>query len=219
MAKIVISDGKESIQIEKDIDSLINKKIGDVIDGSIFGLPGYELLITGGSDKDGFPMRKDVTGTVRKSLLLSDGAGIRAAGKGVRLKKTVKGNVISKDIAQLNTKVVKRGAKSVKELLGAEIKQEEKKEEKPAEGEEKAEEPKEEKEEKKKEEKEGAGEEKEEKPEGKAKPEEEKGEKKKEEKKAETKPAEEKGEEKSEEKKEAEKQSEPKEKSAEEKEE
>lgn len=133
MAKIVISDGKDSVQIEKDIESLSNKKVGDVVDGSVFGLAGYELVITGGSDKEGFPMRRDVSGMVRKRLLLTEGPGLRGGGGGVRRKKMVRGNVVSKDIAQLNTKVVKKGAKTVRELLNIPEKPKEKKEEAKAE--------------------------------------------------------------------------------------
>ncbi len=148
MTKIVISDGKESVQIEKGIGPLTNKKIGDVIDGSVFGLSGYELVITGGSDEDGFPMRRDVSGTGRKKIMLTEGTGLDAPGEGVRIKKGIRGNQVSSDIAQLNTKVVKKGKKSVKELLGDEIKKEGEEESKEEEKPEKKEKQKPEKEEK-----------------------------------------------------------------------
>ncbi|NIM47533.1 MAG: 30S ribosomal protein S6e, partial [Candidatus Aenigmarchaeota archaeon] len=60
--KIVISEPKsrKAWQIEKDAPSFIGKKIGDKFDGSLIGLSGFTLQITGGSDKDGFPMRPDL---------------------------------------------------------------------------------------------------------------------------------------------------------------
>ncbi len=129
MAKFVISDPKtrKAYQIEKDAEFLYGKKIGDKFDGSLIGLPGYVLQITGGTDKDGFPMRPDLDGTSRKKLLLSDGPGYRPERKGVRKRKYVRGNTIAKDIAQINCKVVAWGDQELEAILGK--KEEESKEE------------------------------------------------------------------------------------------
>ena len=40
----------------------VAEKIMEKIDGNTLGLSGYELQITGGSDKSGFPMRRDIEG-------------------------------------------------------------------------------------------------------------------------------------------------------------
>jgi len=93
-------------------------KIGDEFDAGIIDLPAYKLKITGGSDKDGFPMRKGVEGSGRKRLLLSGGVGYRPKEKGVRKRKTVRGEVICEEIAQLNCMIVKYGKKPIEELLG-----------------------------------------------------------------------------------------------------
>ena len=65
--KIVISDPKtrKAYQIEKDLPVLFGKKIGEQIEGDSMGLAGFKIEITGGSDKEGFPMRKEVS-EVRK---------------------------------------------------------------------------------------------------------------------------------------------------------
>ena len=64
--KVVVSDKAETYQIEaEDAKQIVNLSIGDEFDGDIIGLPGYSLKITGGSDKNGFPMRKDVDGPRR----------------------------------------------------------------------------------------------------------------------------------------------------------
>jgi len=84
----------------------IGLKIGDTIDGSVVGMPGYVLKITGGTDKDGFPMRPDVHGGVKVRLLLSGPPGFRPKKKGERRRKTVRGNTITEDIVQVNTVIV-----------------------------------------------------------------------------------------------------------------
>src|SRR5574344_2756015 len=53
--------------------SLSGKKIGEVVDGIFVNLPGYKLKITGGSDNTGTPMRGDMPGPKRRTLLMSDG--------------------------------------------------------------------------------------------------------------------------------------------------
>lgn len=120
--KVVISDPKsgKAKQIELSGDkanAFLGKKIGDVIDGSVIGLAGYKLKITGGTDKDGFPMRPDVHGAVRKRVLLSTGPGFKPRRPGERRRKTVRGNTISEDIVQINTVIVEYGEKSLEELL------------------------------------------------------------------------------------------------------
>jgi small subunit ribosomal protein S6e len=110
--KIVMStkDGK-SYQTTVDADALAGKQVGEKIDGSSLGFPGYEFEITGGSDSEGFPMRKDLPGTKRKRLLLSGGTGFVRKSKGARRKKSVHGKKIDEDIVQVNLKVLKTGSK------------------------------------------------------------------------------------------------------------
>ena len=67
------------------------------------------LQITGGSDKDGFPMKKGVYGSRRMKLLLAGGIGYNPKDEGVRRKKRVRSDTISEEIVQINTKVL--GAK------------------------------------------------------------------------------------------------------------
>ncbi len=63
--KLVVSDPKSRKSYQKEVsgEGILGKKIGDKFSGAAAGLEGYELQITGGSDKDGFPMRKDVEGS------------------------------------------------------------------------------------------------------------------------------------------------------------
>jgi len=113
-------DGKtHQIEIE-DNSQLIGKEIGDEINGGILGLDGYTLEITGGSDKQGFPMRESLEGPARRKAMLEEGPGFDPEEKGDRERKSVRGKQVSDEIQQLNTKVVDSGSKNVEELLGEE---------------------------------------------------------------------------------------------------
>jgi small subunit ribosomal protein S6e len=120
--KIVIADPKSGqsfgIEVPKDKESsLIGKKVGEKLEGGLFGADGYELQITGGSDLAGFPIRPDVSGPRRVGVILSQGTGFRGKGDGRREKRNVRGNLISDQIMQINTKVAGYGAKPLAELF------------------------------------------------------------------------------------------------------
>jgi small subunit ribosomal protein S6e len=121
--KLVISEGKSSHQMEvqaAESKQLIGLKIGEEFDASNIGLNGYTLKITGGSDKNGFPMKKDVEGPRRIRSLLSGGSGFKPKRPGQRRRKTVRGNTISDDIVQISAVVAKKGKKNIDELLESE---------------------------------------------------------------------------------------------------
>ena len=105
-------------------NSLIGKKINDEVDGIFVSLPGYKLQIMGGTDKNGFPMRKDLPGTTRKRLLLSESLGFKPEDSGVRKKKSVRGNTINQEIVQINMKVIKHSAKPIESIIKVEKKEE-----------------------------------------------------------------------------------------------
>lgn len=95
---------------ENDCKPLIGKKIGDILKGEAIDFPGYEFKITGGSDSSGFPMRWDVDTVQRKRILISSGVGIKKKKRrGIRLRKTVAGNLIHEKTAQINMKIIKYG--------------------------------------------------------------------------------------------------------------
>lgn len=108
--KLSISDstGKtQSMEIEElQAQQLIGKKIGDKLKGALLEMPDRELQITGGSDRDGTPMRRDIQGGVRKSVMLSGGPGYRTKTKGMRKRKKIRGKVITEDTVQVNLKII-----------------------------------------------------------------------------------------------------------------
>ncbi|MCK4637371.1 MAG: 30S ribosomal protein S6e, partial [Methanomicrobia archaeon] len=135
--KIVVSypDGKSEQKELRDekANSLLGKKIGDIIEGSMLDVKG-DLLITGGSDKDGFAMRKDIDGPIRKKILLSRSIGFKPKRDGERRKKRVRGNMITDEIIQINTKVIAKPKKVTKKKepeVKKEVPEEGPKEEKP----------------------------------------------------------------------------------------
>jgi len=117
--KIIVSDpetGKsQSVELEEtQAVPLIGRKLGEVIDGAAVKLSGYKLKITGGSDKDGFPMRPNIHGGVRIGAILSEGVGFHPSRPGERKRKTLRGNVITDAIVQINMKIVEKPKKSKK---------------------------------------------------------------------------------------------------------
>lgn len=125
--KVVISDPETRSSKAVEVEGaravpFIGKRIGEIIDGSILGLSGHKLQITGGSDKDGFPMRPDIHGGVRVRTVLSGGVGFHPKHEGERRRKTLRGNIITEEIVQVNVKIVEKTEKAKK------LKQVEKKE-------------------------------------------------------------------------------------------
>jgi small subunit ribosomal protein S6e len=102
---------------EPEARSLMGLRIGDKFSGEVVGLPGYELQVTGGVDRDGFPMRPDVSGSGRTKVLLAGGPGFSPRRRGERRRKMVRGCRISEAIMQVNAKVVKRGERPIEEIL------------------------------------------------------------------------------------------------------
>ena len=123
--KIIVNDIKTGKSYQKAItsDAFLGKKLGDKVEGNLFGLKDYELKITGGSDKAGFPMRKNLDIAGRKKILSGNSTGIKVKEKGIRIRKTVRGAIISDQTAQINLRVEKYGSDTIENLLG--IKKEE----------------------------------------------------------------------------------------------
>jgi small subunit ribosomal protein S6e len=121
--KVVVSEKEKSVQMEVDASKtkkLVGLTLGEEFDGDIVGMEGYTLKITGGSDKNGFPMKKDLSGPRRVRSLVSGGIGYNPTRDGERRRKTFRGNTISEDIVQISTIVTKAGAKSLDEITGSE---------------------------------------------------------------------------------------------------
>lgn len=119
--KINISDKGKTLKAETDNEAFIRMKIGDKISGDLVSadLDGYELEITGTSDIAGFPgIKGEIGGQLRGLLLTKEDKGMNTTRpRGLRLKKTVRGEEISEKTAQINMKVQKEGSKKFSDLL------------------------------------------------------------------------------------------------------
>jgi len=117
--KIQISEKGKTYSFSTEDESLVGKKLGEEIKGEEVKpeLAGYTLKLTGASDKSGFPSLEQVEGTGKKRILLNRGKGQRAKGKGLILRKTIRGNTISTEMVQINLNVIKKGHKPLEELF------------------------------------------------------------------------------------------------------
>ena len=114
--KVIVSDPdagtSKIIELEETRAApFIGRKIGEAVDGAVVDLPAHKLQITGGSDRDGVPMRANVHGGVRRNVVLSGGVGFKPQDKGERRRKAVRGNVITDEIVQINTKIIEKPKK------------------------------------------------------------------------------------------------------------
>jgi small subunit ribosomal protein S6e len=88
------------------------KKFSQEVAGDSLGddWKGYIFRITGGNDKQGFPMKQGVLFPQRVRLLLADGHSCyRPRRTGERKRKSVRGCIIGPDISVLSLVVVKQG--------------------------------------------------------------------------------------------------------------
>jgi len=114
--KLVLSDpktGKSEVRELKDANAqpLVGRKIGETVDGTPMGVSG-KMVITGGSDRAGFPMRRDVQGGGKKYVLLTRGVGLKTGVEGGKKRKLVRGNTVTEEIYQVNAKVAADAPKS-----------------------------------------------------------------------------------------------------------
>ena len=131
--KINISEktGK-TFHLEIESEELIGKELHNKVEGKDISpdLEGYEFEITGASDNAGFTAMKNVEGIGLKKVLLSyekamkkrpkkEGKKKRSNSKpkGLRLRKTVRGKIISPAITQINLKIIKEGSKKLAEIF------------------------------------------------------------------------------------------------------
>ena len=143
MFKINISEKNgKTYHLESESEELMGKELHEKIHGKDISsiLEGYEFEITGASDIAGFTALESVEGTGLKKVLLGYGKGMhkrpRREGKkkvsnfkpkGLRMRKTVRGKVISPSIIQINLKILKEGHKKLSELFSEQNQPKEKK--------------------------------------------------------------------------------------------
>jgi small subunit ribosomal protein S6e len=114
--KLIVSDpktGKSEAKELKDSEAqvMVGKKLGEVFEGSAVGLAG-KIMLTGGSDRAGFPMRQDVFGGGKNYVLMSSGVGFKSKEGGIKKRRLVRGNTVTEEIFQLNARKVEESPKT-----------------------------------------------------------------------------------------------------------
>lgn len=80
--------------------------------------PWYQVFrITGGNDKQGFPMKQGVLTNTRVRLLLREGLSCyRARRAGERKRKSVRGCIVGADLSVLNLVIIKKGEAEIPDV-------------------------------------------------------------------------------------------------------
>ncbi|KAG8811029.1 40S ribosomal protein S6 [Serendipita sp. 400] len=101
---------------ERRFRHFYEKRMSQEVPGDPLGdeFKGYVFRITGGNDKQGFPMKQGVLLPYRVRLLLADGHSCyRIRRTGERKRKSVRGCIVGPDIAVLSLVIVKQGDQAV----------------------------------------------------------------------------------------------------------
>ncbi|VDD90268.1 unnamed protein product [Enterobius vermicularis] len=100
------------IDDEKKLRIFFDKRMAQEVEADALGdeWKGYVLRITGGNDKQGFPMKQGVLTNNRVRLLLSKGHSCyRPRRSGERKRKSVRGCIVDANLSALALVIVKKG--------------------------------------------------------------------------------------------------------------
>lgn len=117
--KLLYSDKKTGLTATMELDEekaavLLNRKIGSEIDGSVFGLAGYTLKITGGSDSSGFPLDRSIAQQGKLRVMRTQR---RKGREPARRRLMVRGNAITADTKQVSAIITQYGSRPLEELF------------------------------------------------------------------------------------------------------
>merc|ERR1712072_1475288 len=116
---------QKCLQIDDDKKLLpfFDKRVAQEISGDSLGdeFKGYRFRISGGNDKQGFPMLQGVLTPDRVRLLLKKGSKCyRQRRTGEMKRKSVRGCIVSHEISVLNLVLVKKGEQEIPGLTDTE---------------------------------------------------------------------------------------------------
>jgi len=101
---------------EKKVRIFYDKRVSQEVDGSSLGdeWKGYLFRISGGNDKQGFPMKQGVLTNQRVRLLLGKGHSCyRPRRTGERKRKSVRGCIVDGNLSVLSLVIVKKGDQDI----------------------------------------------------------------------------------------------------------
>ncbi|MCJ1472040.1 40S ribosomal protein S6 [Lambiella insularis] len=100
------------IEDERKLRIFMDRRMGNEVPGDSVGdeFKGYIFRITGGNDKQGFPMKQGIMHPTRVRLLLGTGHSCyRPRRTGERKRKSVRGCIVAMDLSVLALSIVKKG--------------------------------------------------------------------------------------------------------------
>ena len=112
------------IDDEQKLKSFYEKRMGQEVEGETVGdeFKGYVFKISGGNDKQGFPMKQGVMIPNRVKLLLSKGHSCyRQRRSGERKRKSVRGCIVGNDLSVLALTIVKQGETDIEGLTDTQV--------------------------------------------------------------------------------------------------
>merc|ERR1711975_151631 len=108
------------IDDDKKLLPFFDKRISSEVAGDSLGdeFKGYRFRISGGNDKQGFPMLQGVLTPDRVRLLMRKGSKCyRQRRTGEMKRKSVRGCIVSQDLSVLNLVLVKKGEDDVRKFV------------------------------------------------------------------------------------------------------
>jgi len=104
------------IDDDKKLLPFYDKRMSTEVSGDSLGdeFKGYVFRVSGGNDKQGFPMKQGILCNHRVRLLFKKGMSCyRERRKGCRKRKSVRGCVVGPDLAILSLVITKKGAEEI----------------------------------------------------------------------------------------------------------
>eukprot|EP00310_Coccolithus_braarudii_P012420 CAMPEP_0183353072 /NCGR_PEP_ID=MMETSP0164_2-20130417/32581_1 /TAXON_ID=221442 /ORGANISM="Coccolithus pelagicus ssp braarudi, Strain PLY182g" /LENGTH=244 /DNA_ID=CAMNT_0025525683 /DNA_START=41 /DNA_END=775 /DNA_ORIENTATION=- len=104
------------VEDEHKLRNFYDKRLSHEVDGDFLGddFKGYVFRISGGNDKQGFPMKQGVLTNQRVRLLLSEGHSCyRTRRNGERKRKSVRGCIIGPDLSVISLVIVRKGEQDI----------------------------------------------------------------------------------------------------------
>jgi small subunit ribosomal protein S6e len=112
------------IDDDKKLRQVYDKRIAQEVEGDVLGdeYKGYVFKITGGNDKEGFPMMQGILQAGRVRLLLDKNSKCyRPRRTGERQRKSIRGCIVGPDLSVLNLVVLKKGPAEIPGLTDRNI--------------------------------------------------------------------------------------------------
>ncbi|KAK9720602.1 40S ribosomal protein S6 [Basidiobolus ranarum] len=112
------------IDDERKVRAFYDKRMSSEVPGDSLGdeFKGYVFRITGGNDKQGFPMKQGILLPHRVRLLLSKGHSCyRPRRTGERKRKSVRGCIVGSDLSVLSLVIVKQGEQDLPGLTDSTV--------------------------------------------------------------------------------------------------